>query len=809
MSDDKPPRLPLRPPPLPPRLDAVRPGFDRPDDRPRTAGRPATRSPQNPDRPPVGRQSRNVPEPRRGRWLIGVGVGVFAILAVIGAGAAYLVAAPPVDFLKEQVIAAVKTKTGRELTIAGPVTLAVFPELTLTLRDVALSAPPGMTAGPLVTMTAVEAGVRLLPLLQRQVAVDRLILHHPVFDLRIDKAGKKSWDFAQAGEPALVQYAQAASTKGPAGELPSAVKDFVDNASDPDNPSPQTRARLARLEELTLGDVRIDDGTLRYGDERTGQAHEVTGLDARLGLKSLASPLDAAGKLIYQAQPVTFDVKLASLRAILEDRPAKLAVVINSLPVEARYDGTVTVRAGLELEGDVSAKSPSLRALTLWFGHQMPPADGFGPVSVSGMLKAGETITTLTDANLSLDGETATGTLLLDTAGARPRINANLKISVLDLNRYTLEAGKSVGNHAGRTTIKPAAGPAGARMPAASSAAKSIEDLINGASGPQVKGYTKRAGWSGEKIPLDALGLADADAKLVVGLLRYHGVTVGPSALNVGLKAKVLRLNFDDVQLYEGRGHGFIQIDANPAVPVAGANLALDGVAAQGLLRDVAGFELLAGKAKVTLAVGASGASEAELVATSNGKADLAFSDGAIVGYNIPGTLRGITQGKFSGFGNSPTEKTDFSELAASFTIANGIATNQDMRLTGPLLRVTGAGKIELPAQSVDYTVKPKLVASLEGQGGAGDALAGLEVPVRISGPWAAPNFTPELGGILKDPSKAIEAAKGIAKQLKDSGAAKQIGDAVKGIDTGKAKDLLKNLFKPKAQAPSPPPPNP
>ena len=791
MSENKPPRSPLTPPPLPPRLDSVRPGIDRPEDRPRTAGRPAMRQPvrppYDPSRPPVGSQSRSAPSPRRRGWLAASAIGILGLLALAGAGATYLAVTPPVDFLRQQVIAAVKAKTGRDLTIAGPVSLALFPELTLSLHGVALSAPPGMQSGPLVTMEALDAGVRLLPLLQSQISVDHLVLHRPVFDLRADKSGKRSWDFAELETPRLVQVAQATPPKAAAGDLPDAVKDFVDNASDPTNPSPQMKARLARLEELTLGDIHIDGGTVRYGDDRTGAAREVTGVDAHLGLKSLASPLDASGALVYENRPVTFGVKLASLRAILEDRPAKLTASIKSAPVEAQYDGTMTMRAAVELEGDLTAKAPSLRALALWFGHEMPPADGFGAVALAGKLKAGETSYVLNDANLAFDGETATGTALLDLAGPRPRINANLKISALDLNRYTLAAGKTVTSRPKTTVVKPAAGPA-------QPAAKSIEDLINATSGAQVKGYTKRTGWSEERIPLEALGLADADAKLTIGQLRYRSIVAGVSTVNGALKSKVLRLNFDDVALYDGHGRGFIQLDANPAAAVAGVNLALDGVAAQGLLKDAADFELLAGKAKVSVAIGAQGASEAELVRTSNGKADISVNDGAVVGYNLTNILRGLSQGRITGLNKSPSEKTDFSELAASFTIQNGIATNQDMRLTSPLLRVTGAGQIAVPAETVDYTVKPKLVASADGQGASG-SLDGLEVPVRINGPWAAPAVAPDLGGVLKDPGKTVEAVKGIAKQLKDSGAAKQIGDAAKGIDTTKAKDFLNKLF--------------
>lgn len=807
MTERKPPRDPLTPPPLPPRRDTIRPGVDRPEDRPRTLGRQAPRPPPGPlpmsyerDPAPVGRTSRSAPEPHRSGVGLALAATAFVVLATVGAGAAYLAFAPPIDMIRQQVIAQVKAKTGRELTIAGPAGFAVFPELTLTLGGVTLSAPPGMGGPPLVTMAGLDASVRLWPLLQRQISVDKLVLRQPVFDLRVDASGKRSWDFADGSAVAPLQYAQA---KVPATGVPDAIKDFVDNASDPDNPSPQVKAKLARLEELTLGDVRIDGGTVLYADARTGTNRQISALDARVGLKSLASPLDATGTLDYDGQAAAFDLKLASPKAILEDRPAKLAITLKAAALEAKYDGSVTVRATMDLEGDLTAKGPSLRALLRWLGHEMPPADGFGPVFVVGKLKTGATSYSLSEASLGLDSSTATGLVQIDTSGPRPRVTANLKINEIDLNRYTLAAGTAV-VPSKAAAIRPAGtapAAAGGQTPP-----KSIDDLLKGTSGPQVRGYTKRAGWSEEAIPLGALGMADADAKLSIGKLTYRDVKIGQSAVTIALKNKALRLTFDDVQLYEGHGRGIISIDSAPSVPVAGANLTVDGVAAQGLLKDVADFELLAGSARVTVAVGAQGASEAGLVQSANGKADFAFANGAIVGFNIPGAIRGLMQGKLSGFEKSPAEKTDFSELAASFTIANGVATNQDLRLVGPLLRVSGAGQIALPAQTVDYTMRPKLVASLQGQG-ATDALSGLEIPVRITGPWAKPQFMPDASGILKDPGKAIEAAKEIGKQLKDNPNVKQAGEALKGVigkdangqttvDTTKAKDLLNKLFK-------------
>lgn len=839
MTDRKPPRDPLTPPPLPPRqqvrphtsapasqpvppplppasrpqprFDNVRPGFDRPEDRPRTLGQPAQRQPvrpqpqrpaYDPNVPPVGRTSRSEPGPRRGGWggLIALGLGLLLVLPV--SAIAYLAYAPPEALLRDQIIAQVKAKTSRDLTIGGPVTLNYANGLALSMRDLTLSGPPSMGSEPLASAAEVSATVNLWPLLWRQISVKRLVLREPIFNLRTDAKGKRSWDIADLAPAALVQYAQGpaapASTMNDAG-LPDAVKDFVSNASDPDNPSPQIKAKLARLEELTLGSIHIENGTVRYRDDRNGANTAITALDTSIALPSLASPLDASGKLDYLGLPLAFTIKLASPKAIIQDRPAKLTLAVNAETLAFNYDGSVTARSTIDLEGAIAAKSPSLRAVTAWLGHELPPSDGFGPVSLAGTVKSAGSSYTVSLGKAELDAAAATGTLSLDAAGARPRVTANLKITELDLNRYSLAAGRPV-------AVKQPAIPAMPATPPASS----IEDLLNGGApsarpGPQVKGYTRRAGWSQDRIELGALGALDLDARLAVGRLLYRDLKVGASQVTLALKGKVLKANFDDVQLYDGHGRGYLTIDAGSEPPVVAGNMSVDGVTAATILKDAAGVESIAGSGRITLALGAKGNTEAELIATTNGKADLAFTNGAIVGYNVPATLRSLMQGKFAGLDRTPTEKTDFSDLTATFTVANGVASNQDMKLSGPVLRATGAGQVQLPALTVDFTVKPKV--SLPGQSSINEALSGIDVPLRITGPLEKPSVNIDKVGVANAP-KTIEAVKEIGRQLKDNDKVKQLGTSLKGLlkdnpdgTKANAKSIFDKLLKKKEPA--------
>lgn len=746
---------------------------------------------------------------------------IAAVAGVVG----YLIVVPPVDLIRDQLVAQVKAKTGRTLTIAGPTKLSFYPSIAVKMQNVSLSPPPGMPGAPMVKMEQLDASVKLLPLLKREVTVERLLLNQPVIDLRVDKQGRKTWDFAEAvSDP--VRYAQAPSpTKTDARPVAQAGP-----------------ASIAKLEQLQLNDVRIEKGAVRYLDERSGVQHNFSAVNLALALKSIANPLDAKGDFVWRGQKVGIDAKLATVRALMEERPAKLSAKLNVPSGTLNFDGTVGAKDAIDVDGTIDTKSPSVRQLAKWLGTELPPARGFGPASIAGQLKATPANISLTNANIGLDGATATGQLAIALNGPRPHIRTNLQVSELDLNKY-LVAGL---NREDSTPAKP--GQPATAAPTAPAAAKpakpdkaekdgekkatpgadAIEELLRRAPGstlkpplasapepaaqatpvepvqparpgPQVKGYTQRAGWSEDALKFAALGAADVDAKLAVGRLLYDDIKVGQSQLTVALKNSVLKTNLEDVSLYGGRGRGFVTVDAtNKSIGSVGINLIVDGVDALPLLKDAAEMDWLSGKGKLELAVAGQGANQMQIADTLNGKADFTFANGAIVGWNIPGLVRNLQQGKFSGLGKSPSEKTDFSEFAASFAIAQGIATNQDLRLTSPLLRVGGAGRVLIGARQLDYQLRPKIVASLDGQGGA-QGLGGLEIPVKLTGPWEKPKIEPDLGGVLKDPNQAIGAIKEIGKNLKG----KNVNEALKNVlpkgadgQTVKPSQLLDQLLK-------------
>lgn len=718
---------------------------------------------------------------------------IAAIAVAVAAGLAFVVAAPPTDLIRSHLVAAVKRSTGRDLTIGGPATFKVFPAIGISLQDVRLGAPPQMDDVPLVTMDRLDVRLKLWPLLSGNISVDTLILTKPVFDLRIDANGRKTWDFSRSSGLVPVRLAQAhTDTASDAPSLvPESARDYFREAEEADEVAGPGGTSIAALPDLEFGDVRIEDGTVRFADARRNTHGQIESINVLLRGETLARPLNATGDLVWKGERVAITATLTSLEALLRSAPTRLVTTFESPRMLAGYDGSVEFDNDLSLDGALILESRSLRQLADWFGTALPQTEGFGPLSLEGRLKvAGKTVSLL-NAKSSLNGGSATGDVTISTGGIRPYIKGDLHVTELDLNKYIGSAtapGEATSDPSGSDRQSPAGAIEGPQT---------IEDLLL-EPGPRVRGYTGREGWSNEPVDWRLLAAADADITLVADRLVFQKINAGRSRLVIALQDATMRADLQEIALYGGVARGIVTLNTAPTRPDLHADIVIDGVSAQPLLQDAADIDWLVGSGNLSLAVTSQGSSQREIIEELDGTADFRFTDGALVGFNIAQTIRGLSQGRASGLQRVPTQKTDFSDFSATFKITKGVAETSDMRMASPLMRLTGAGRIMLPPRQMDLTVRPKLVADLAGQGGQ-TALDGIEIPVRIHGPFAKLNYTPDLGEVLNNPDKAAETVRKIGQHFKGKNAQEIIDGFIGNDEGGKKKidanKLLKGLF--------------
>jgi AsmA protein len=277
------------------------------------------------------------------------------------------------------------------------------------------------------------------------------------------------------------------------------------------------------------------------------------------------------------------------------------------------------------------------------------------------------------------------------------------------------------------------------------------------ASGPQP--------WSNATIDLNGLNYVDAQVRISAAELNLGDTRFAPVAIDVALAGGVLRCGFPNLGAYGGQVSGQLIVDASRGEPIYALTSDLVGVRALPLLQSAADFDKLDGRLQAKIGVRSSGNSQRAIMSNLGGTVFANFQDGAIRGLNVARMIRSLTSGTLSGWQETKEEATDLSQLSASFRIERGQATTNDLNLIGPLVKMTGAGTIDLAAKSLALRVEPKLVMTTEGQGRAGDPV-GLGIPVAIDGPWSEPRIYPEMAGILDNPDAAYSKLKEMGKGL-------------------------------------------
>jgi len=581
----------------------------------------------------------------------------------------------PAEAYRERVASEASTALGRDVVLAGDMRLSLLPRVEVRAGDVTIANAEGFGSDPMAEMSELRVGIRLIPLFSRSVEVEEFVLVDPVIRLSSNARGN-NWTFRSDTAPAP----QAAA--GPGFERRPGALPF----------------------DASFGDVRVENATLIYSGN--GQTREIRGLNARLALPSLDEPAGLTGALNADGEQLTFNAELGSVRGLFEGAETPLSLRLGGDLMRASFDGLVRDGRDFVLAGTVDTTIPSLRSLAAFAGSELPPGDQLQRVEASGNLVASANRIELDSAQVRLDAISGTGALDIALGGTRPRVTGTLTVPALDITPYLPE--QSTGGSGAGDGIPP---------------------------------------WSEAPIDLSGLGVIDADLDLAVGLFEYGEVDISDVDLDVVIENSRLDARLRRFGLYEGSGAVRVVANNRNNRPSFRVTANLDGLDAAPFLTAAAGFDRLAGRGGMNVDLRASGNSQAAIMRSLSGNGQFAFRDGAIIGINLAETIRNVNsffnaapagEAETSSEDESQAEtgdqaQTDFSSLNGSFTLTGGRATTDDLSMLSPLLRVGGNGWVNMGEQNLDLRMRPRLVASIEGQGGASD-LQGLEIPVRIRG---------------------------------------------------------------------------
>ncbi|HLZ34418.1 MAG TPA: AsmA family protein [Nitrospira sp.] len=176
--------------------------------------------------------------------------------------------------------------------------LTIWPRLGARIGGFTVLDDPSFTSGPFASLTSLDVGVKLMPLLRKKIEVEEITLRDPVITVLKNKAGILN-----------------VSTIGPKTTAPPPT-------TEPGSPPPPSRDPLQALALLAVDRVSIDGGNLTYRDLSIIPAAEYQVQDLELLLKSVRlgqTPTLHLGATVQPYHlPVTLDGSFGPLVESLE-----------------------------------------------------------------------------------------------------------------------------------------------------------------------------------------------------------------------------------------------------------------------------------------------------------------------------------------------------------------------------------------------------------------------------------------------------------------------------------------------------------
>ncbi|GJM09793.1 MAG: cell envelope biogenesis protein AsmA [Lysobacteraceae bacterium] len=649
------------------------------------------------------------------------------VLLLVIAAVALVILVDPNQY-KPEIVATVEEHTGRTLSLEGDLSFTFYPWLGVQTGQLELGGHAKQDAADyFARIDSASAGVKLMSLFGDQIEVAGIELVGADINLIKFRNGGSNWDdlAKQSGDPATPETDGSASTRS-----------------------------------FTLSGIELSDSKVRYRDLAAGSDLLLDDVNISVSAIEPGQPISLDGGLVFSSgdkEPIPVRTALTVLQQgdLLELSKMSINAEVPGLgPVEVA--GTALMDQGKD-RLDSQLTTLALGPMSMNGALAISKLSGAG--NLSGSLQIDEFSPRELMEKLDMDiPETSDDTVLrkasgtITVGGQLDRIRVDPLVFRLDDTQLSgnLSIGDQIGFALNVDTLN-----IDRYLPPAS-------ETSSGSTTADDKPLLEPDMFKGLKVN----GEATIDTLIASGL-NMNEVTV-----KVNIANGMLTLN-PSSKLYDGRLNGRISM-APARDGQLKAKLKLSAINAQPLLKDLAGSDLISGLGRFEIDITSNASTQSSLLSSLTGTGNFLFRDGSINGINVAQSIR-KAQALFGESADEPPStdslKTDFSALGASFEIVNGVVKNNDLDMKSPLLRVTGTGQANLAEQTLDYTITPVVVETLEGQGGSGlGDLEGVGIPIRFRGALTSPEYEVDIAGAIKaSQHAAIEEKKDELKEKASS----------------------------------------
>ena len=733
-----------------------------------------------------------------------VGIVIVLLLLVL---AALVITFDPNNY-KDTITAQVEKQTGRDFEIAGDIRLSVFPWVGVKVEEVKLANAKGFSDEPFARMTQLDVKVMLLPLLRKELQVDKVRLHGLFASLEVDKQGNNNWSdlAAQQEQPEQKQVVQATETeKQPPALAALAINgvELVDATvvwSDLQN---DVHSRLSGF-NLTTGAVRFNEPV--DVELNTSVKHNDPELDALINLTTGLTFNEAFTNVLLDALQLKVSAEAPELFSGQQELLLKTDVNIDIEQEIAALNNTsvsaldATLHANLEINsllsepvisGNLQTDDINLRELLGKLGVELPPMaseTSLTRVAYASTFKANTGSVELNAIKLTLDDSDLTGWVQVPRL-EQPEVRYKLHMSPIDADAYMSPAAEAE---------------AGEAVPPAP--ADSAENVVSGGAeqDPEIE------------LPLDVLRQLNMDGELTMESVTVNKIPLTNVVVKTQAKSGVLRIDPLQLKMLDGGANGSVMMNVNGKVPTYSIGLKASdirpGPVVNPMLVGMFGEQevTLDGAANMLADIDTQGSRVSQLKQSAKGKLTFDMAKTVLQGVDFEHFVRNVVadylaskslpvpadwRGSFD-----PQTKTAFKRAHASAVIANGDITNPDLILDSSRIKVKGQGVVNIMRNDMDYNAMVDIEPTRRQT--TAEKLLDQPLAVHIHGPFEQLAYDVDknqlkkaLGNLLEAEAKAKVKKEVDEEKEKLRQKAKEEEEEIKQKLEDKLKGKLKGLF--------------
>ena len=513
------------------------------------------------------------------KWLLIIG-GSFLVLVI-----AALLLIPlfvDVEKYKPEIEKQVSSTVGRPFVIKGPLKLSLFPWAGVAFSDLQLGSPPGYKEKDFLLVKSFDVRMKLLPLLSKEIQVQRFVIDGPRIILEKDKAGRGNWEsWGTPQEKGAPKAGAPPASKGPMAGLP--------------------------LKSLAVGEFAVRNGSVVYIDQSAGSRREVSDLNLEMKDVSLDRPIRLLVSAVMDKMPVSVEGQIGPVG----QEPGKGKIPLD-ISVKALKELSVNLKGHLQdamaspqfdlaLAVDPFSPRKFFAALKMPFPVATADPEALIRVGLKSKIQGSIQQVKLSDGVLDLD-ESKLNFSATAKDFSKPDLGFDLNLDKINLDRY----------------LPP---------PAEKGATEAKKDQ---------PAESKKTDYT----PLRKLVL---DGKARVGMLTAKGMKIQDINLKVTGRNGVIQIDPLLANLYKGTLSAKAAVDVRQDAPRSNLTLQTKSVQAGPLLQDFLKKDILEGAANAEAAISMVGDDPERIKKSLNGKGQVVFANGAIKGMDLAGMVRNVT----------------------------------------------------------------------------------------------------------------------------------------------------------------------